>query len=248
MPVGRNSCVPLKIEIDSALENFMSLLVMLHGLFAVLVSGGMYLAFARFMPEQAMRGVYIIIAVHGGVFFLLLLARMNLRVFYHADPETRRVDLVHEFMGMQKREHFIDFSQIELVTVSGIRKRSGRNQGDRWYSYMVCLLDKSGRMFDFSRENRDLSRQNALAVAFAQTSGCQILNCKKEHVIKVVSQHGIVNVELVSLPLGEFSGQLLPFEGDRQGKNILVIAAAFFMAFFLVVCGTAALLAIFPHI
>lgn len=238
----------LKADVDSPLESFLSLAVFFHGIFSVLVCGGMYLAFSRFLPEQAIRGLYFMIAVHGGTFLVLLFLRLGLSCFYLFDTKTQCIDFVCRIPGYAYRSRFLEFSQIEIVSATGLRKRTTSPPIDKWYTYTVCLLDKEGNMYELGKECRDIEKMNALAASISQASGCEMLNCLRENVIKAEKERGLVRVELVHLPIKEFNGTLLPFEAKKQLINLPVILGAFFVSLALVMIGTAFLTVAFTRL
>lgn len=238
----------LKVEIESPVESFLSLAVIFHGIFSFLVCGGMYLALSRFLPESAMRGFYYMIAVHGGTFLLLLFLRFGTRCFYDFDGKSQCIDFVCRIPGYSYRSRFLEFAQIELVSATGLRNRTTSPPIDKWYTYTVCLLDKQGNIYELAREGRDLEQMNALATTVSQASGCEMLNCLKENVIKAEIERGLVRVELVHLPIKEFTGTLLPFEEKKQLVNFPVILGAFFASLALVIIGTVFLTVVFTRL
>lgn len=238
----------LKIEIDSPLENFLTLAVLFHGLMAFLVSSGMYLAVSRLLPQQAMVGVYLICGVHGAFFAVLFLVRRTLRCYYLLKIGERKIFYVREFFGRSFPDDFLAFDDLEVITTTGIRKRTTRPPIDKWYAYTVCLLDKSGNSYEFSRESRDLEEQKKVATSIADYTGCSLLECNREQVVKASKAGNKVQVELVHLPIAEFSGSVLPFEASRQMINIPVIAGSFLFSATMVIFGTIFLLTIFVRL
>jgi len=237
----------IEIDIDSPLENFLSLSVFFHGIFAFLVSGGMYLAISKLLPARAMVGVYFICAVHGTFFAVLFFLRRGLRCYYLLNRAEKKIEYVRSIAGKIFKVDFLRFEEIEVVAATGIRKRTTRPPIDKWYSYTVCLLDKSGMAYEFSRESRELENQKKAAERIADFTGCHLIECLPERVIKTVKTGDKVQVELVHQPISEFSGVLMPFEASRQLINTPIIAGSFLFSSAIVIFGTVFLLGILAH-
>jgi len=237
-----------KIEIDSPLENFLTLTVFFHGLLAFFVSGGMYLAVSRLLPERALIGVYLIFGVHGAFFVLLFLLRRTLKCYYLLNRPEKKIFYVREAFGRIWSEVFLPFEDLEVVSTTGIRKRTTRPPIDKWYAYTVCLLDKAGNAYEFSRESRDLDEQKKVATTIADCTDCNLLECNREQVVKATKAGNKVQVELVNLPIAEFSGSVLPFEAARQMVNLPVIVGSFLFSSVVVIFGTIFLLSVFVRL
>lgn len=238
----------IEIDIDSPLENFLTLSVFFHGIFAFLVSGGMYLAISRLLPGRAMTGVYFICAVHGTFFAVLFFLRRTLRCYYHLNRTEKKIEYIRSFAGKVFKTDFLRFDEIEVVSATGIRKKTTRAPIDKWYAYTVCLLDKSGGAHEFSRESRDLDSQKQTAMKIADFTECHLMECSPERVIKAEKKGDKVQVELVHQPINEFNGALMPFEASRQLINTPVIVGSFLFSSIIVIFGTIFLLVILTHL
>lgn len=239
----------LKIEIDSPLASFLTIAAIAHGLFSLLASGGMYLAVSQMLPQQTMAGIYAMAAVYGGVFLILLYLRTNFKCYYAINSTGKSIDLVRSLLVYESRVRFIDFSQIELVSASGIRRRHVFRTGEVEYAYVLCLLDKRGEMYKFSKVTQDLAQLNSTAALVASAADCRALVCKSEHVITGEKQDDRVRVKLLFMPIDEVDNDELPFEKlVKQSAEQTMILAALLTSFAVVFLSSLLLLVIFTRL
>ncbi|NCB40101.1 MAG: hypothetical protein EOM80_15180 [Erysipelotrichia bacterium] len=223
--------MPVKAEVDSPLEKFFTLLMAFHVIFSIVI-GVVFLGVA---PVGGLVLFFVFCLLQGAVFLCLRFLRNSISCFYILDPSAERIDYIRQIAWYRHRERFLEFSQIEAVCATGIRKRTVKESGGKWYSYIVCLTDKNGQTYEFAKESKDLQRLNSLALAIAQISGCRFLECSPEHVVKIEKSAQGVCVELIHCPITEFTGENFPFEAAYQLSNAPLIIAAFFTSSFVVV-------------
>jgi ABC-type multidrug transport system fused ATPase/permease subunit len=220
----------IKTEVDSQIENFFTLLVIFHALVCLFFGAGALFFFTMILPAKALKLLLIVFAIQIVIFMFLLWLKKKINCYYLISPASHKVEYIIDTPFYKKRDTIAAFDQIELVSATGIRKRTTRKPIEKWYSYSVCLLLKDGRFYEFARENKNLTKQNNLAEAVATITGCRTLECKPEQVIDIKSENGRTNAILRDLPIDNFFGKTLAFESQKQLNNAPVIIAAFFIA------------------
>lgn len=220
-----------KAEVDSSLENFLTLLVLFYGIITVLITFVFLTFFSRLGLIRY--PVFVFFGLHLGAFVVLFLMRRSSSCYFIFNLDVRRIDYYRLILILKKVVPFRKFDNIEAVMVSGLRKRTTRHPYKKWYSYIICLIDKKGEIFDFSRESKDLQNLNASARLMSNIIECKYFECPPEHVVEVTNSSNGPEIKLTHCPISQYDGNNLPYEFKRQMTNLPVIAGAFFGAWFL---------------
>ncbi|MGM0600968.1 MAG: hypothetical protein ACQETH_14250, partial [Candidatus Rifleibacteriota bacterium] len=186
----------------------------------------------------------IVFALQIIIFMFLLWLKKKINCYYLINPSNRRIEYIIDTPFHKKRDAIAAFDQIELVSATGIRKRTTRKPIEKWYSYSICLLLKDGRFYEFARENKSLAKQNNLAKSIATITGCRTLECEPEQVIDIKSENGKTNAILRDFPIDNFYGKTLAFESQKQLNNAPVIIGAFFIALTIATAGSISVIAL----
>ncbi|HNS10634.1 MAG TPA: hypothetical protein PKN29_13100 [Candidatus Ozemobacteraceae bacterium] len=166
----------IKLEIQTPLEKLF---------FWLLVGAGFVLFNGIIAMIQDGRTGFSVSMFSIGIIFTLLFWSLKKHTdnFYILDLPTRRLFYHFKFFFIKRVSLFRSFSELAAITVSG---QQNRNKSHVWWTYRILALDKQGRVFALSDDEKSEDRCKMLASAakIADITGASFFEIPAEKIAR----------------------------------------------------------------
>ena len=162
----------IKIDLDTPLETLFVALMSIGGI-ATLACLSIGLIDGKRAPADPAFLKYLSLTVP------LVLAAFVLKRgtdnYFIVHVIKRRIYYHFGFFGTEKITPYLDFSNIQTLTVTGKKRRSKHSN---WYAYKIVLVDKRGKTHDFSDLQREAREEfNERARKLSTVLSCGFIEC-----------------------------------------------------------------------
>lgn len=172
----------IKLELQTPLEKLF---------FWLLIGAGFVLFNGIIAMVQDGKTGFSVAMLSIGIIFTLLFWSLKKHTdnFYILDLPTRRLFYHFKFFFIKRVTVFCNFSDLAAITVSG---QHNRNKSRVWWTYQILALDKRGRVFALSDNEKSEDRHSLIASAakIADITGARFFDMPGEKIARVRHVYG----------------------------------------------------------